>query len=97
MIHGLADLDTGIQITRDTAPGVPSSQDIIQVFTPKYMYFQKKIQFVIMTATTTTVIQRVRVTEHLSDTCLFGLESTKLLCVGLTHNISFKYLAEAMF
>jgi len=41
--------------------------------------------------------ERVRVPEQLSGTWLFGLESTKLLCVGLTQNISFQYIVEAMF
>ena len=40
---------------------------------------------------------RVRVPEQLLGTCLFGLESTKLLCVGLTQNISFQNLVEAKF
>ena len=41
--------------------------------------------------------RRVEVPEQLSGTGLFGLESTKLLCVGLIQNVSFQYVVEAKF
>ena len=45
----------------------------------------------------TKFMWRVRVPEQLWGTCLFGLESIKLSKVGLTQNISFQYIVEAMF
>ena len=41
--------------------------------------------------------KRVRVQEQLLGNCLFGLESTQVLGVGVTKNISFQYIEEAMF
>ena len=41
--------------------------------------------------------KRVRVIEQLSGSCLFGLEITTLLGVGVTQNISCQNIVKAMF